>query len=231
VNEDRFPRCNPAPIARKMLSEGVQPVEKLHGSMPWSEAPALLSKLVASDKPQARGLQFLLLCCTPRTAEVLGARWPEMIDDQFHVPAVRMKSGKARIIPLSEPARALLADLRRQTNDGGFIFGSRCTIDGKFVPLKGEMQKDVMNKLFRKIMPGVDAENGQPWNVHGLRSTFRAWVGTHAQNFDDNDAAETALDHVLGTKVARVYDRGPILEQRLDLADRWGRFLSGDIAH
>jgi hypothetical protein len=45
--------------------------------MPWEQAPALYAKLLTSDNPQAHALRFLLLCCTPRTDEILGALWSE----------------------------------------------------------------------------------------------------------------------------------------------------------
>jgi hypothetical protein len=232
VDEERFQRGNPAPITRKMLTEGVQPETKSHGAMPWQQAPALYAKLLTSDKPQAHALRFLLLCCTPRTDEVLGSLWSEIAGDAFRVPANRLKSGrktgKGRTIPLSAAAQALLADIRPAQAEG-FIFKSGWqgrVRKGVFVPFSGAMQKDVMNLLYRKLMPdGTDAENGRPWDVHGLRATFRGWVKDNAKTFDDNDAAEIALDHVLGTKVQRAYDRGDMLTQRRDLAERWSQFL------
>jgi integrase len=79
------------------------------------------------------------------------------------------------------------------------------------------MQHDAMNVLLKEL--GIDS------TVHGLRSTFRSWVSDHAQSIQDHDAAELALAHTIGNRVARAYDRSDMVLQRRDLAERWAQFL------
>ena len=84
-----------------------------HPAIPFEDAPALYARLASMDEPAARALQFLLLCCAPRAAEVLGAEWSMIDGDVYHVPARLLKSGKkspfkGRDIPLTEEALAVI---------------------------------------------------------------------------------------------------------------------------
>jgi integrase len=153
---------------------------------------------------------------------VIGATWPEIDGNVWHVAAERMKGGKPRDIPLSGAAMELLASIRPDTDDTGFIFPGRLgkTVNGVFVPFTGAIHKDAMQILLREEL-GLDC------HVHGLRATFRSWVSVHAQTVRDHDAAEIALDHVIGGKVQRAYDRADMMVERRALADRWAAFLIG----
>jgi integrase len=225
-DHNRFEHGNPADRALRRLPRGVAPETKPHAALPWEDAPALYQQLVASDDRRAIPLRFLLLCCTPRKGEVIEAQWPEIEEryglDIWHVPADRMKSGKARDIPLSRPAMDLLASIR--PDDGSrFLFpavSAGKTVAGVFVPYAGHMRDDGMQVFVRETL-------GLPCTVHGLRATFRTWVTAHAETVRDHDAAEIALDHVIGNKVHRAYDRADLLAERRALAERWAAFLLG----
>jgi integrase len=230
-DHNRFTGGNPAQRVRKRLEKGVQPVEKHHPALPWQDAPLLYRRLLdVSERHHgkamaAKALRFLLLCCCPRTNEVLGARWSEIHGDEFHVPAARMKSGIARAIPLSTAAQALLADFNDRRD--GLVFRSRRagkTVNGVFIPFSGGLQCDAMRAVLQELMP---RPVGEPWDVHGLRSTFRKWVSAHAQTVRDHDAAEIALDHIIGNRTQRAYDRPGMIAERRALAERWAAFLTG----
>jgi integrase len=220
----RFEHGNPADRALRRLPRGVAPEPNLHPAVSWEDAPALYRQLAAMNDQRATALRFLLLCCTPRAAEVVKANWDEIEErygfDVWHVPARRMKSGKARDIPLSRAAMELLRSIRPE-QASGFIFpASRAgrTMKGVFIPCIGHMGNDGMQVLLR-------CELGLPWTVHGMRATFRTWVTAHATTVRDHDAAEIALDHVIGNKVHRAYDRADMLPERRALAERWAAFL------
>jgi integrase len=241
-DHDRFIKGNPATRVRKRLPQGMKPAEKAHGSLPWRDAPTVYASLVGlGDQPAAQALRMLLLCCTPRAAEIIGAKWSEIRDDEFHVPAERMKSKKARIIPLSKPAQALLAELRGTVaNPDGYIFRSKLRgklvgfvgkgkerTGGTFQTFAGHIDSDKMLVLFQKLVNNAtDPVNGEPLDIHGLRATFSTWVADNRMKVSDMDAREIALDHVIGDQVTRAYDRADLLKERCDLAERWARHLT-----
>jgi integrase len=226
----RFTMGNVAQRVRKRLADGVQPLAKHHESLPWAFAPALYSKLATVSERNhgkamaAKALRFLLLCCCPRTNEILGARWSEMRGDEFHVPAERMKSGIGRVIPLSHAAVTLLEDFNDRRDGLIFRSGRRGkTVNGQFIPFQGGLQPSAMRQILQQLMPRLDG--GEPWDVHGLRSSFRMWVSAHAESVRDHDAAELALGHVIGNKVHRAYDRPGLIAERRALSERWAAFL------
>ena len=59
--------------------------------------------------------------------------------------------------------------------------------------------------------------------VHGFRSTFRTWAAekTNVQN----DVAEAALAHTVGSKVVAAYQRGDLFEKRRKLMNEWAKFI------
>jgi integrase len=127
------------------------------------DRPTLWQRLEAAPGIPARALQFLLLCGTPRSGEIVKARWSEINADNLHVPAERVKSDRDR---------------------------------------------------FKMKL-----------HVHGLRACFSGWVTAHATSVQDHDAAEACLDHVIGTRVGRAYDRGDPYVERRALLERRADFL------
>jgi integrase len=215
---DRF-KGNPADRVKSRLPKGVQKDVAPHPALPWEQAPALYRKLTAMpDCQAAKALRLLLLCCTPRANEIIEAQWSEIKSDVFSVPAERMKSGKARVIPLSQGATNLLATME---HTDGYLFPGRKGkhIGGIFVAFKGHIQKDAMQLLLQELAPG--------YHVHGMRSTFRTWVSDHAMTVKDHDCAELCLDHVIGNRVQRAYDRADMVCERRELAERWAQYLMG----
>ncbi len=224
----RFTRPNPCLKLLDKLPRITPPEPVNHPSIPWREAPALYKRLTEFDSQGAKALRLLLLCCTPRTAEVLGAAWSEIeicppLSNQpwkgiFHIPAARMKSGKARDIPLSAHAVALLDTL--DTPRDGFMFtGKKYQLrDGVRRPRVGSINMDAMSVLLCK-------ELRVPWHVHGMRATFKTWA---TDNKKDREAVEVALDHVVFKGVEGDYTRTTLLERRAELAEQWAAFLLRD---
>lgn len=222
---------NPADRALRRLPKGVGADQVPHPTICWKDAPALYKALTASDDQAAQALRLLLLCGTPRANEINGALWSEIDGTVLHVPAERMKSGNARDIPLSGAALEILASLSNDRT--GFLFtgrkgkvmgGKRDRTEGKdvvtggtFVPFSGGMHRNSMQILLRTINPNC--------HVHGLRSTFRTWCSDHAQTVRDHDAAEICLDHTIGNRVHRSYDRTDMMPERRSLLERWAAFL------
>jgi integrase len=144
----------------------------------------------------------------------LRARWSEIDDNRWNVPAEHMKSGLARTIPLSTAAVALLDSIRpARAAPDRLIFGSRRR-GGSGRQTDGAMQTLIRNKL------------ALGYTVHGFRSSFMDWVAeVHPQRLLE---AERALDHQIGNQVQRAYLRTDFFEQRREPAELWvGHLRSG----
>jgi integrase len=105
----------------RSLSKGLprQPKKDGHfAALPYDELPSLLATLVESESIGRLALQFLILTAA-RSGEVRGARWEEIDVNAavWTVPAERMKAGKQHLVPLSEPALAILKRMKEVASD------------------------------------------------------------------------------------------------------------------
>jgi integrase len=178
-----------------------------HAALPWSEAPALTASLSSETGIAARCLAFLILTAT-RSGEARGARWHEIDTAQklWVIPAQRMKAGREHRVPLSEPAMAILTELGELRTGDLVFFGAK---------RGGVIGDTTLQTLLGRL--------GHSVTVHGMRSTFRDWC---ADTGKPGDLAEVALAHVVGSAVARAYQRSDLLDARRDLMDAWAQFLT-----
>jgi integrase len=178
-----------------------------HAALPWEEMPAFMRQLRGLNSVSALALEFTILMVA-RTGETINATWAEIDEKRslWIVPAARMKAGREHRVPLCDAALAILARMRAFGTDG-YVFPGRST----GVPLSTMAMAMCLRGL------STDA------TVHGMRSSFRDWVG-EATNFPEK-VAEAALAHAAGDKTEQAYRRGDALERRRDLMGAWQHFL------
>jgi integrase len=178
-----------------------------HRALPYTELPEFLRTLRQHKGVAPRALEFLILTAA-RTGEVIGARFEEISDTTWSIPASRMKSGRAHRVPLSPRALAIIGELR---NDSGFLFRGR----------DGALSAGTMRMLLNQITVEV--------TVHGFRSTFRDWAAE--QTNLPREVCEQALAHLDGSAVERAYRRSDLFEQRRLLMRMWADYCQhGQIA-
>jgi integrase len=212
VDPGRFSGVNPCDNVLRLLPR-VSAIVKPRPAMPWRHLPKFFVELRQRPEAAANALQLLLLCCCPRTGEIMRATWGEIDGNHWNVPADHMKSGVARTIPLSDAAIALLDIIKPlEVTPGTLIFGS-CRRGGS-----GRQTDDAMQTLIREKM-------ALGYTVHGFRSSFMDWVAeVYPQRLM---VAERALDHQIGNRVQRAYLRTNLLDQRRELAELWSDLLTG----
>jgi integrase len=165
--------------------------------------PAFMAALRARDGVSARALEFTILTAC-RTGEVLGARWSEIANDVWIIPAERMKGGREHKVPLSKQTSAILKALPRESE---FVF-----------PKHGKSLSSVaMLKALRRM--GRD-----DFTPHGMRSSFRDWAAERT-NYP-NHVVEMALAHTVGSAVERAYQRSDLLDKRRRLMTEWAAYCS-----
>jgi integrase len=202
---------NPA-VWRGNLKSALPPPARVHrvthqAALGWASAPALMTALAAEDSMAARCLRFLMLTAV-RSSEARGARWDELTEVTWTIPAGRIKGGHSEHrVPLCEASQALLGDAA-EVRTGDVVFPGRHG---------GPIDSSTLPTLLRRLGYGGIT-------VHGMRSTFADWAAEHGHRAD---LAEMALAHTVGSAVRRAYQRSDLLEQRRALMQAWGVFLTG----
>lgn len=200
-----------AATARYLLGDHVHTPVPIPATS-WQEIPRLFSRLEGRGTA-AECLRFMILTSV-RMAGCRGARFSEVDGDVWTVPAARMKGQLGKTpdfaVPLSAPAAEIIA-------------AARLTFDDLMFPGMNR-RKPISDAALEKHLREL-GETGRP---HGFRTSFRTWVqDTDPRNFE---VAETALAHRVGTTVERSYARSDLLDQRRVLAEKWGRFVTGEAA-
>ena len=184
---------------------------------PWQDVPDLYRRLGANPTASHLCLQLIILTAV-RGDAARGARFEEIEDGIWTVPAARIKGREGKVqpfrVPLSDAALDVVAFCRDASVDG-LLFPYRKR-NWRFGPISANAIEKALTVL---------GEAGRP---HGFRTSFRTWVqDTQAASFD---VAETALGHIIGSTVERSYARSDLLDQRHILAGKWAEFVTGETA-
>lgn len=178
-----------------------------HPAVAVGAVAGFMARLRQQPGIAARALELLVLTAA-RSAEVRGAVWSEFDLEAglWVLPAARMKADREHRVPLSEPARVLLAGLA----EAG---GQELVFPG----LRGPLSDMSLLAVLRRMKVTATA--------HGFRSTFRDWAAdkTHYPG----EVVEMALAHAVGDKVEAAYRRGDLYEKRVLLMRDWAAFLDG----
>jgi integrase len=124
------------------------------------------------------------------------------------VPAVRAKTNRDHIIPLSTGALAALRKVEPLRGvSGDFVFPG-CKGGGLW-------STTLLVLLQRQMNRAVTA--------HGFRSSFRDWCGDEGDV--PRELAEASLAHVIKDQVERAYRRKSAVERRRQVMQAWCDFI------
>ena len=178
-----------------------------HPAMSYRDLPAFMAQLREMDGIAALALQFLILNAS-RTGEVIGGLHSEVSDMHvWTIPGHKMKAGKEHRVFLGERARELILMARDADPNSRYLFSVKCK------PLSNMAMLALIKRM------------GQPFTVHGFRSTFRDWVAEETQY--SAEVAEMALAHAIPNKTEAAYRRGDLFEPRKRLLSEWATFCLG----
>lgn len=199
--------------------------EEHHPALQIDDVQHWLMRLRAMDGNGRLALEFALLTAT-RSQEVRGAQWCEIDLDNaiWIIPAKRMKMEREHRIPLSTGALEMLqmvpkldrVDLVFPAPRGGAL--SDMTLSAAMRRLHELAVKEGCEGF-------TDRVSGRPAVPHGLRSTFRDWVGERTSF--PGDLAEMALAHKVANDVEAAYRRGQMIDKRRPLMQAWSDFING----
>jgi len=187
----------------------VQRVEH-HPALPYADMPAFMAGLRKQEGTAALALRFCILTAA-RTGEVTGARWPEIVDNLWIIPASRIKAGREHRVPLSPAAMAILTEMQPLAAGG----------DAHVFP-GGKPKAGLSNAAMSAVLDRMGRDG---ITVHGFRSTFRDWAA-ECTSFP-NEVVEMALAHVVKDRTEAAYRRGDLLEKRAKLMQAWAAYCTG----
>lgn len=157
----------------------------------------------------------LLMLTGQRAGEIADLLRPEIGENEIKLPGERTKNHRAHVIPLSEPAKTILADIPAKVRPDGsprdLIFG---TGEGGFSGWS--KAKEQLDKRITEINGAPLA----PWRIHDLRRSF----ATHAaESGVEPHIIEAVLNHISGSKagVAGVYNRANYEPAKRTALIRW----------
>jgi len=210
VDIDNHEFRNPAELTKQLREKlPKRPKRKTqhHPALPYAEAPAFMPKLAAADGKAAKALRFLIYTIC-RTNEVLGARWDEIDRPAaiWKIPGERMKMDEDHSVPLTEPALAILDEMR-DGSQGDLIF-----------PSAGDEPFSDM-----AMLAVLDRLGYGHVTVHGFRATFATWA-EECTDYPDG-VREAALAHKYKSETMAAYQRGAKLEKRLALMKDWAEYV------
>jgi len=203
---------NPAELTKQLrekLPRRPKRVVRHHPALPYAEAPQFVSDLAAAVGTAAMMLRFLILTAC-RTNEVVEARRSEIDrpSSAWKIPGERMKMNQDHVVPLSDPALAILDEMRDGA-EGELIFPN---------PEGGIFSENAMLAVLDRMGYGHVT-------VHGFRSTFATWA-EECTDYPDG-VREAALAHKYKSETTAAYQRGQKLEKRRALMTDWSQFLAG----
>jgi integrase len=162
----------------------------------------------------------LLALTGARANEIAALRWDEVHDDMIVLPSERTKNSRAHIIPLSKPARAIIAaQPRRLDADGkprGLIFGLGEGAFAGWGKSRQQLNEQILNKTGKSL---------NHWTPHDIRRS----VATHmAEEITiPPHVIEAVLNHVSDHRagVAGIYNRASYSAEKRQALDRWADHL------
>lgn len=154
---------NPAELTRQLrekLPTRPKRVVRHHPALPYADAPAFMKLLAGAPGTAAAMLRFVIFTAC-RTNEAVEGHWSE-IDrpgSTWKIPGERMKMDQDHYVPLTNPALAVLDEVR-DGRQGELIFTN---------PEGGSFSENAMLAVLDRIGYGHVT-------VHGFRSTFATWA-------------------------------------------------------
>jgi integrase len=204
---------NPAKNLQKIFTK---PQPKNHASLPISELPVFLKKIVDDSGafPTTKLAIMFMIHVFVRTNSLRHAMWNdfnlESDDPLWIVPGYDMKNGLELHVPLSSQSVKILEDMKLFSGPDGFVFPQVRN------PQKAMSENTLLYFSYRLGYAGRST-------IHGFRTV--ASTSLHNSKLWDHDAVEKQLSHLVGTKVSRAYNKAEHLKERRKMLQWWSDYV------
>lgn len=178
----------------------------------WQDVPKIYRALELQGGIASLALTLMILC-TSRPGEVIGAQWADIDLDGavWTIPPERMKRERPHRVPLTEPALGVLHRVKGLAPDLVFPSGRR----------RKPLTHAGLIAALRRVT--VCRSVGTP---HGLRSSFRDWCAEATTT--PTEVIERQLSHRVGDDTVEAYFRTDLLAKRRELLKQWAAFVAGN---
>ena len=204
---------NPAKGLQQILTK---PQPKSQNSLPISELPEFLKKMVA-DKDAIPttllAMKFIILTFV-RTSELRFADWKEFDIDctepLWVIPEERMKMRRIHHVPLSRQAVNILKEMQQFSGPEGYVFP-------QFYNKKKAMSENTLLYFSNRL--GYAGRN----TIHGFRSVASTVLNESRKWHPD--VIERQLAHQESNKVRSAYNRAEHLDERRKMMEWWSNYI------
>lgn len=188
---------NPALSAPKIIRRAGNRV-KHHPALPKEKLKTFFQDLENHPNRMTQlSIQFMILTFT-RSQEIRFAQWEEIKNNEWHIPAERMKMQRAHIVPLSTWALEILQELKEMNkNKSIYLF-----VGNRNRPMSVNTLSYAMKKMGYKDIA----------IPHGFRSMASTIL--NESGLFNPDAIERQLAHAERNAVRAAYNRAEYLEER-----------------
>lgn len=185
---------------------------KHHATISWDQLPEFFSALHRNEPKgsfvvvSAVKITFLTFL---RVGSLAGLRWEELDyeRDLWVVPAERMKNNKEHLVPLTEPLKQVLEQLRELNGDQDYAFFTGRS--GKYPHMNpSSITNHLKNLGYSGLLVG-----------HGVRS-IALTEGQQVLKFPA-EVIQRQMAHVVGDKVRQAYDQSQMLDERRKFMVSW----------
>jgi integrase len=156
----------------------------------------------------------LLILTGQRREEIGGLRWPELVDGKIILPSERTKNKREHIIPLSEPAQAIV-DAQPRRRDREYVFGRGIRGFSGWSRSKARLDARVAEMIGHPL-PG--------WTLHDIR---RSCVTHMADLGGSPHIIEALINHISGHKhgVHGIYNRSTYEREKRIALQTWANHV------
>ena len=210
---------NPARGLQKIF---IKPQPKTHASIPISELPSFLQKIISDTEafPTTKLAMMFMVHVFVRSKSQRLAKWNDFELDcdepLWIVPALDMKMGIELHVPLSPQVVKILEEMEQFSGPDGYVFPQ---VRNPQKAMSANTLQYYSNRL------GYAGRN----TIHGFRSVASTVLNESKKWHPD--VIELQLAHLVGNKVRRAYNRAEHLEERRRMMEWWSNYLDSLIAH
>ena len=211
---------NPARPAQKVLPKA-DVTKRRPALLDWAQLGDVLRRAEAANLSRAVRMAHRLTAFTvARISNIVQAEWKEFDLDAevplWTIPRAKMKAHDRlhdHKVVLCPKIAEELREWREVMGGKGYLFPGAA--GGQHVT------REALEKAYRVTL-GLEDKH----TPHGWRAAFATLARDESEGNFGREVVELTLDHVADTDVARAYDRGERLTQRLKLMTWWGEQLT-----
>lgn len=177
------------------------------------EVRSLVRAVASYPITVTRAALTMVMLTAQRPGNVVTMQWCELdtAAAEWAIPAPKMKTRHAHVVPLSRQALELLSAMAPYTRGTQYVFPAL------YRQKTPHLHRDALSNALRKM--GFQGKHA----THGFRGMFRT-VGRERLNIA-TDVLEAQLAHAKKDEIQKAYDRTQFLTERHVVMQRWANFL------